>query len=75
LNTDAESQLWALLEALKTVKQGDFSVRLPVANNGVMGEIAEAFNDVVSLNASMANEIGRVSKIVGEEGKLPRSCL
>jgi len=70
LSADAEAQLISLLEALKAVKKGDFSVRLPMGKNGVMAEIAEAFNDVIGLNESMANEIARVSKIIGEEGKL-----
>ncbi|HHT9138194.1 MAG TPA: HAMP domain-containing protein, partial [Candidatus Wunengus sp. YC60] len=59
-----------LLNALKAVKQGDFSVRLPVDKGGIMSEIAMMFNDVVSLNENLANEVIRVSKIVGEEGKL-----
>lgn len=59
-----------LLNALKAVKQGDFSVRLPVDKGGIMSEIAMMFNDVVALNENMANEVIRVSKVVGEEGKL-----
>ena len=67
---DGDGQLRLLLEALRAVKQGDFSVRLPTGKNGVMGEIAEVFNDVVGLNESMTNEIVRVGKIVGEEGQM-----
>src|SRR5439155_26112720 len=70
LAADAEVRLRSLLEALKAVKQGNFSVRLPVAADGVLGEIAQAFNDVVSMNELVAGEIVRVSKVVGEEGKL-----
>ncbi len=55
LSADAEAQLSSLLGALKDVKKGDFSVRLPTARDGVMAEIANAFNDVVVLNESMAN--------------------
>jgi len=67
---DGNARLGLLLEALMAFRQGDFSVRLPTGKNGVMGEIAEVFNNVVGLNESMANEIVRISKIVGEEGKL-----
>ena len=70
--TDGNARLGLLLEALRAVKQGDFSVRLPTGKNGVMGEIAEVFNDVIGLNESMANEIIRVSKIVGEEGQMTK---
>ena len=69
-NTDADAQLRLLLNALKAFKQGDFSARLPIGKNGIMGEIVEAFNDVVGLNENMTNEIVRISKIAGEEGKL-----
>jgi len=70
LSPDVQSQLRALLAALKAARQGDFSVRLPIEKNGVTYEIAETFNDLIGLNESMANEIARVSKIVGEEGEL-----
>jgi len=68
--TDGNARLGLLLEALRVLKQGDFSVRLPAEKNGIMAEIADAFNDVVGLNESMTNEIVRVSKIVGEEGQM-----
>ncbi len=65
-----ESMLGTLLEALKAVKAGDFSVRMPVVKDGIMGEIARAFNDVVDLNEGMAEEFVRVGTIVGQEGKM-----
>ena len=68
--TDAQAQLRSLLDALRTVKKGDFSVRLPKGKHGVLAEIAEAFNDVVSLDENMANEIARGSRIIGDEGKV-----
>lgn len=64
-----EDQLQSLLKALKAAINGDLTVRLTVKNNG-LGEIAEVFNEWVSLNQNFANEIVQVSKIVGEEGKL-----
>ena len=67
---DAEPRLRALLEALKAVTAGDFSVRLSTARNGLVGEIAEAFNDLVAVNEKVTKEIMRVSQVVGEEGKL-----
>ena len=36
-----------LLAALRAVRKGDFSVRLPSDRTGIAGEIAEAFNDIV----------------------------
>jgi hypothetical protein len=45
-------------------------VRLPLKWTGLVGKIAEAFNDVVELNERMSEELTRVSKTVGKECKL-----
>ena len=39
--------LTAILQSLKTMKEGDFSVRLPVSWTGLPGKIADNFNDIV----------------------------
>jgi len=57
-----------LLKAMKAARDGDFTVRLPVEDG--LGEIAEVFNDYVGLNQSFSGELSRVSKTIGEEGKL-----
>ena len=40
LGTENKAQLPSLLNALKAAREGDFSIRLPVQKDGVMGEIA-----------------------------------
>ena len=70
LGTDIKAQLRSLLDALKVAKDGDFSVRLRTTKNGVMSEIAEAFNDVIGLNEKTANELARISKFISEEGEM-----
>ena len=70
VNSDTETQLNSLLNALKSFKNGDFTVRMRVKKNGIMEEIAETFNDIIVLNEKTTGEIIRVSKIVGEEGML-----
>ena len=72
---EVESQLGTLLEALNAVKRGDFSVRLPRVKDGILAEIAETFNDVVTLNEEMVNELVRVSQVVGDEGELTERVL
>ena len=47
-----------LLAALRAVRKGDFSVRLPLDLEGIAGEIGEAFNDVVELNLKAAQATG-----------------
>jgi len=60
-----------LVSALRALRRGDFSVRLPEeADDGSDGEIARLFNEVVSLNEEMATEFERLSQVVGKEGKI-----
>src|ERR1700761_1459197 len=62
-------ELAAILGALQTMRDGDFSVRLPVAWIGIEGKIADAFNEIISANQQMASELKRVGLAVGKEGK------
>ena len=50
------------------MRDGDFSVRLPVAWVGMEGKIADIFNDIVAANQQMAAEFNRVGLAVGKEG-------
>src|SRR5215217_4991723 len=59
-----------LLAAFRAFRRGDFSVRLPTDLDGVDGEIAEAFNDVVELNDRMTREFERLGDVVGVQGKI-----
>ena len=61
--------LAAILASLQTMRDGDFSVRLPVAWTGLAGKIADYFNEIVSANEQMARELRRVGQVVGKEGK------
>src|SRR5881409_889582 len=59
-----------LVSALRALRRGDFSVRLPEEVDGVDGEIASIFNEVVALNEEMTQEFERLSQVVGKEGKI-----
>jgi HAMP domain-containing protein/signal transduction histidine kinase/CheY-like chemotaxis protein len=59
-----------LLRALLALKKGDFSVRLPLDLTRMDGKIADTFNEVVELNQRMAEELERLSRVVGKEGKI-----
>ena len=58
-----------LLRALQSVRDGDFSVRLPSDEVGLAGKIADTFNHIVSSNQFLAEELKRVGQVVGKEGK------
>ena len=61
--------LAAILQSLQTMKDGDFSVRLPVTWTGLPGKIADSFNEIVTANEQMALELKRVGQVVGKEGR------
>jgi HAMP domain-containing protein/CheY-like chemotaxis protein/signal transduction histidine kinase len=61
--------LVTILQSLQTMKNGDFSVRLPVSWTGLPGKIADNFNEIVTANERMAFELKRVGQAVGKEGK------
>jgi len=63
------SELNLILEGLQTVRDGDFSVRLPGSWTGLAGKIADTFNSIVAANQQMAQELKRVGKVVGKEGR------
>ena len=60
----------ALLGALRTLRNGDFRVRLPEGEAGMAGAVAEAFNDIAELNQRSAQELRRISRAVGREGRI-----
>jgi signal transduction histidine kinase/HAMP domain-containing protein len=61
-----------LLDVLARVKGGDFTVRMPLDWTGVAGKVADSLNEVIAANQSFSTELGRVSRVVGKEGRLSR---
>jgi len=65
-----EVDLGAILAGLQTMRDGDFSIRLPGTWTGVGGKIADCFNEIIVANQRMAQELKRVGHVVGKEGKI-----
>jgi HAMP domain-containing protein/signal transduction histidine kinase/CheY-like chemotaxis protein len=66
-----EGRLRQLLDALVAAQHGEFDMRLPFTRgSGLMAEIARAFNQVVTRNESLTNEIVRLERVVGREGRM-----
>jgi len=65
----ASADLSAILASLQTMRDGDFSVRLPGSWTGLAGKIADTFNSIVAANQQMAGELKRVGQVVGKEGR------
>ncbi|MDZ4869461.1 MAG: HAMP domain-containing protein, partial [Alphaproteobacteria bacterium] len=51
------------------MRAGDFTVRMPGDQLGIIGKIADTFNEIVASNERMATQLERVGEVVGREGK------
>jgi len=56
-------------------KRGDFSARLPEDWTGVAGKIADTFNDLIRTNQRMRQELERIVRVVGKEGRITQRAL
>jgi HAMP domain-containing protein/CheY-like chemotaxis protein/signal transduction histidine kinase len=68
-NGGSSAELHDLLDALQAMRVGDFSVRMPGNQVGLLGKIADTFNEIVAANERMAQQLERVGHVVGREGK------
>src|SRR5438046_10280593 len=65
---DEELDLTVILTSLQSMRDGDFTVRLPGTWIGLAGKVADTFNDIVAANQHMAQELTRVGLVVGTLG-------
>jgi len=63
------ADLSLVLSSLQTMRDGDFSVRLPGTWTGLPGKLADTFNEIVGSNQQIARELKRIGQVVGKEGK------
>src|SRR5262245_61743097 len=65
-------RLRSLRDALRAAREGDLSVRLPAdgSEDGIMGEVALAFNALLEQNEAFLHELYRVSRTVVDRGDL-----
>jgi HAMP domain-containing protein len=70
IDTGSDLDISKLLTALRAVRKGDFSVRLPENWAGMAGKVADTLNEVIELNERFAAELGRLSAVVGQRGRI-----
>src|SRR3954447_18628103 len=64
-----DARLSSLRDALRAARQGDFSIRLPTdGEDGVLDEIALAFNGLIEQNEALVAELDRVHGPVALDG-------
>ncbi|MGQ3301655.1 HAMP domain-containing protein, partial [Reyranella sp.] len=54
---------------LNALRGGNFSVRLTGDHDGILGRIVSVVNDIGAGNESMAHQLERIGKAVGEQGR------
>jgi HAMP domain-containing protein/signal transduction histidine kinase len=59
-----------LLAALTAFKRGDFSAQLPDDWTGMAGKVADTFNEVIRINQRLTQELARIGRVVGKEGRI-----
>ena len=65
----SQAELENLLHALRAMRAGDFSVEMTGEHDGLIGKIADTFNEIVTSNERMAQQLEHVGQVVGREGK------
>lgn len=72
-NTELDQR--ELLTVLTAYKKGDFTVRLPLDWTGTAGKIADTLNDAIALNQQLTDELSRIRRVVGSEGKVTERAV
>jgi HAMP domain-containing protein/signal transduction histidine kinase/ActR/RegA family two-component response regulator len=70
LSASSRSEVEHLVEVLKGVKSGDFTMRFDYEKHGVLSRAGELLNDIIGLNEHLTSELLRVGKVVGQEGRM-----
>ncbi|MFD0649449.1 HAMP domain-containing protein [Streptomyces malaysiensis subsp. malaysiensis] len=68
--TASATELRCLLAAMNALCDGDFTVRVDASADGLVGEMAGVFNQLVTRNAHLAGELQRVRREVVRQGRL-----
>ena len=70
-NIDNESlNTRELLQVLGEIRNGNFSVRMPIDKIGISGKICDTLNEIISLNEILMLELTKAGKTIGKQGNL-----
>ena len=63
------------LRFLSEMRNGNFSVRLPVEHMGLDGKICDTMNEIISLNEALMLELTKAGNIIGRQGNLTHRIM
>ena len=63
-------QVHDLLQVLDQVRNGNFSVRMPVNGIGINGKVCDTLNEIISLNEMLVHELNHARNTIGMQGRL-----
>ena len=66
----SESHSRRILATVRAFRNGDFSLRLPSNWEGIDGQIAETFNQIIAHEDRITKDVVQLSVTVGKEGRL-----
>src|SRR5436853_2080769 len=69
-NFSDELDMRELLTVLSEVKNGNFTVRMPVDKVGVSGKICDTLNDIIAMNENLVEELSLARNTIGKQGHL-----
>ena len=67
--------LTELLHALQAMRVGDFSVRMAGDRIGLLGKLADTFNEIAATNQRMARQLESVGQVVGRDAALASASV
>src|SRR6187551_2307679 len=59
-----------LLRVLGDVRNGNFSLRMPIDKIGISGKICDTLNEIIAMNERMVHEFTKAGNTIGKQGKL-----
>ncbi len=65
-----ELDMRELLKVLSEVKNGNFSVRMPIDKVGVSGKICDTLNEIIGMNETLVQELTVARNTIGKQGHL-----
>ena len=63
------AQLKRLLVAMEAMRDGSFRRRLPVSGEGLVADLALAYNEIAERQQHLLSELTRVQRVAGREGR------